>query len=321
MRWETRVTRLLDIRYPIIEGAMGFIGTAKLATAVSEAGALGMITASATRTPERFREQIRQTRASTNNPFAVNFSPAMTDELQEMFEVAIEEKVPVIETAGFPAKDYGNRVKQAGLIWLHKVTTVKHALAAERDGADAVTISALEAAAIKHPSTLTTLVSIPMAVKRMKVPVIAAGGIGDPHTFLAALALGAEAVLMGTVFCAVKECPLSDQRKQAFVDADPYDPVWRDPIYNLPKLEDLRNLRVKSKTSSTADLIKAERTAIAGGMDNEPSDVKTFGSSAVGFIETVPTAKELIDGIIQGAEEILTSTGIAGFKLTSNQST
>ena len=305
MEWQTRVTQLLGIRYPIIEGAMGIIGTTDLALAISDAGGLGMITASALRTPERLRREIRRAKSMTDKPFAVNFSPAMNPVLSAMLEVAIEEKVPVIETAGYRAVDQGKRVKEAGLIWIHKVTTVRHAMAAERDGADAVCISCFEGVVLKHPTTLTTLVTIPLAVKYVRVPIIAAGGIGDARTFLAALALGAEAVMMGTVIMALKECPLSDRRKQALVKADPYDPEWRDEIYTTPKLEDFDKL-VKEGHSASLGAVLQAAAKVEGRMQGTSGTSHYPASSAVGFIERVVTAKELIDSIIKGAEEILT---------------
>lgn len=315
MEWKTRVTGLLGMRYPIIQGALAGIGTAPLAAAVSEAGGLGMVTAWTLRTPERLRKEIRKARAMTDKPFAVNLSPAMDPALDAMREVAIEERVPIIETAGSRAVEHGKRVKEAGLIWIHKVQTLKHALAAERDGADAVCVMGLEGAGLKSPLILPTLVNVALAVRHVKIPVIAAGGIGDARTFLGALALGAEAVQLGTVFCAVKECPLSERRKQALIDADPCDPRWRDPILSTSRAEDIRGLKdaMDSKSVMRA-AAKAESTGI-------PKEAGTGALSlAVGFIDKVITVKELVDGIISGAEEILTTGGIGGWTLAPKSS-
>ncbi len=310
MEWETRITKLFNIKYPIIEGALSGIGNVGLAVPVSEAGGLGMITALNMRTPENLREKIQKAKSMTDKPFAVNFSPTMIPKLLDMLDVAIDEKVPVIETAGSQATEFGKKIKDAGLIWMHKVQTVKHALTAEREGADAVCIMGMEGAGLKNPTMLTTLVTIPLAVKQLKIPVVAAGGIGDARTFLAALALGAEAVLLGSVFCAVKECPLSDKRKQVLVDADPYDPRWRDPILQTPKFEDLQKL---FEAKGTKEILKAAGKAEDFGI---PKEAGTYAISlAIGFIDNVPTAKELIDKMISEAEEILTKKGIGGFKL------
>lgn len=310
MEWKTRITELFGIKYPIIEGALAGIGNADIAVPVSEAGGLGMITARALSTPENLRKEIRKARSLTDKPLAVNLSPTLDPALDAMRDVAIEEKVPIIETAGSRATEHGIRIKEAGLIWMHKVDTVRHALAAERDGADAICVMGLEGAGFKNPLMLTTLVSIAMVVKQVKVPVIAAGGIGDARTFLAALALGAEAVLLGTVFCAVKESPLSERRKQAIVEADPYDPKLRDPILSVPKLEDIE--RVKQARSSR-EVMQAVGQAERGAV-SLPADTGTV-SLAIGFIDKIVTVKELIDNIIGEAEDILTSGGIGGWRL------
>jgi enoyl-[acyl-carrier protein] reductase II len=178
-----------------------------------------------------------------------------------------------------------------------------------------VTIMGLEGAGLKSPLILTTLVSVPMVVKQVKIPVIAAGGIGDARTFLGALALGAEAVMLGTVFCAVKECPLADHYKQALIEADPYDPKWRDAILATSKAPDIQNLRdaVDSKAVWQA-AAKAERTGV-------PSEGGTKAISlSIGFIDEIVTAKELIDKIIGDAEEILTTSGIGGWTLAPGSS-
>ena len=311
MKWNTRITELLGIEYPIMEGALAIIGTADLAAPVSEAGGLGTITAWTLRTPEKLREEIDRARGMTGKPFAVNLSPAMDPGLDVMREAAIEERVPVIETAGSRAIHHGVRIKEAGLIWIHKVQTLQHALAAERDGADAVCIMGAEGAGLKSPRIIPTLVSVPMAVKRLNIPVIAAGGIGNARGFLAALAMGADAVQLGTVFCAVKECPLAEHHKQALIAADPFDPKWRDPILTTPKTEDIQDLKEAADSKGIIQAAaKAENTGI-------PKEAGTGALSlAIGFIDRVITAGELIEGIIGEAEDILTTRGIGGWRLT-----
>lgn len=310
MTWKTRITEMLGIEYPIIEGAMAGLGTVDLAVAVSEAGGLGMITAWMFRTPEKLRKAIQKAKSLTSKPFAVNFSPTMDKSLLPMLDVAIEEKVPIIETAGSRSNDFGEKIKNAGLIWIHKAYTVKHALKTEQDGADAVVMMGVEGAGLKNPTMLTTLVTIPIARQKLNIPIIAAGGIGDARTFLGALALGAEAVTMGSVFCAVKECPLADHRKQVLVEADPYDPRWRDPILATPKLGDLQAV---VNSESTKDVLKAAKKAEDFGI---PKEAGTGAISlAIGFINDIISSKQLIDNIIGDAEKILSSGGIGGWKL------
>ena len=318
MEWRTRITELFGIQYPIIEGAFGSFGNADLAAAVSEAGGLGMITANALRTPEKLRMEIRKARTMTDKPFAVNLSPLIYRGLAPMRDVAIEERVPVIETAGFRSEEYGRRIKESGLKWIHKVTTVKHAITAEQDGADAVCIVGLEGAGFKNPTTLPTLINIPMAVKKVKIPVIAAGGIGDARGFLAALAMGAEAVLLGTIFMAAKECPISERRKKALIEADPYDPKWRDVMIHTPSLNEINKLIESAKETTDSQSVLREIGKLEGmGSLDSGRDFPYPASLAVGFIDKVVSAKELIDNIIKEAEEILTSGGLAGWKLST----
>ena len=311
MEWNTRITKLLNIKYPIIQGALAMIGRAELAAAVSEAGGLGMITAWTLKTPDRLRKEIQKLRELTDKPFAVNLSPTVDPALVPLREVAIDERVPVIETAGYRAEEHGRHIKEAGLLWFHKVQSVKHALSAERAGADAICIMGLEGAGLKSPNMLTTLVSVPLAAQSLSVPLIAAGGIGNARTFLAALVLGADAVLMGTVFCAVKECPTSMKRKQVLVEADPYDLKWRNPVLHTPSPEDLQNLL---QAQGTKEIMKAAGKAERAGIPKE-AGIET-ASLAIGFVNDIPTTKELIEGIVNQAEEILSIEGIGGWKLS-----
>ena len=315
MAWKTRVTDLLGVEYPIIEGALAGIGNPDLAAPVSEAGGLGTLTAWTMGTPEKLRNGIREVRSRTDRPFAVNLSPTLDPSLQAMLDVTIDERVPVVETAGSRAVDFGTRVKEAGLTWIHKVQTVRHALAAERDGADAICIMGLEGAGLKSPLALPTLVSVALVARQVRVPIIAAGGIGDARTFLAALALGAEVVQLGTMFCAVKECPLSERRKQVLVEADPWDPKWRDPILATSRPEAVQRLK---EAIGTAEVLRAAGQAEDTGI---PKEAGTGALSlAIGFIDRVVTVKELIDGIISEAEEILATGGIGGWTLAPKPS-
>ncbi|MFW6126112.1 MAG: NAD(P)H-dependent flavin oxidoreductase, partial [Chloroflexota bacterium] len=213
MNWKNRVTAILGSQYPIIQGAFAGFGTSALAAPVSDAGGFGIITASALRTPERLRDDIRRAREVTDRPFGVNLSVGLCPQIDEMREVAIEERVPVIFTAVYRADDHGRRIHEAGLRWVHKVATVHHALAAERQGADAVVLVGLEGAGFKSIQQLPTLVAISSAARMMKVPLIAAGGIGDGRGLVAALGMGAEGIYMGTRFMATRECPISDRYK------------------------------------------------------------------------------------------------------------
>lgn len=312
--WDTKITRMLGIKYPIIEGAFGGFGTSALAVAVSEAGGLGMITAGAFRSAGEFHDDLRRAKSLTDKPFGVNLT-AMIPGIEEMREIAIEEGVVVVETAAYRADVHGLRAKEAGVKWIHKVATMKHALAAERQGADAVVLVGLEGAGFKSTIQLPTLIAIPWAVRQLSVPVIAAGGIGDARGFMAALAMGAEAVYMGTAFMATEECPISDKYKQILVEGDPIDPKFRDRNLSPPKMDEYERV-LKERGSIPGDewLLKLERVLMKesadlpeGGlweMDLEEVFRVAPGSLAVAVLDKVVTAKELIENIISEAEVI-----------------
>jgi len=314
--WETRITKMLGMKYPIIQGAFGGFGTVDFAVAVSEAGGLGMISAVTMRTPERLRQELRRAKSMTDKPFAVNLTLMGDPHLEQMREVIIEEGgVPVVETAAARADKHGRRLQEAGIKWIHKVATVRHAVAAERQGADAVVIVGLEGAGFKSTLQIPTMVTIPWAVRLLKVPVIAAGGIADARGFMAALAMGAEAVYMGTAFMATRECPISERHKLSMAQADPTEPKYRERCLAPPKSEELAKVMAE-RDSLPEDqwLLRLERVMLKDSPEvpdfSSEDEVEEEilrslpGSLAVGVIDKVPTVKELIDEIIGGAEAI-----------------
>lgn len=316
MNWDTRVTRLLGSRYPIIQGAFGGFGRSDIAAPVSAAGGFGIITASALRTPERLREDIHKVRSITDAPFGINFSIGLCPNVDSMLDTAIEERVPVIFTSAFRADNYGKRVQEAGLKWVHKVASVQHAVAAERQGADAVVIVGLEGTAFKSIHQLPTLVSISTAVRHIKIPVIAAGGIGDARGFLAALAMGAEGIYMGTRFLATEECPVSDKHKRALVEAQPWDTEYRERALNPPKPEEYEKIMGErgnmpmDKWLQQLESVMFRQTPDGeidwdSGLDVEVALRIAGGSLAVGVIDRVMSVRELIDTIIRDAGEML----------------
>jgi len=300
VEWKTRVTELLGCRYPIIQGAFGGFGRSALAAPVSEAGGFGIIEATALGTPEKLRKDIRKARSLTDKPFGVNLSLIGHPNINELRDVAVEEKVAAIFTSAYKAEEHGKFIRAAGIPWVHKVGTIKHALAAERHGADAVVIVGIEGEGEKAANHLTTLTTVSMAAKILKIPVIASGGIGDSRTFLAALAMGAEGVYMGTVFMATKECPISERYKQALVIADPYDSEVRDRVFAPPPpgLDELTRKGEVYQLVGDAKPHSTKRPMLVMG-----------GSMAVGAITKIVTVKELIDNIISEAEELLTVNG------------
>jgi len=217
---KTRVTALLQVELPIVQGGMMWVGVAELAAAVSNAGGLGMLTALTQPSPDALRAEIARCRAMTDKPFGVNLTilpsvnpPPYADYVQAI----IDSGVRIVETAGRSPREFIERFKAAGIVILHKCTTVRHALSAQREGVDIVSIDGLECAGHPGEDDVGGLVLIPAAAQALEIPVIASGGIADGRGMAAALALGAEGVNMGTRFCVTREAPIHDAIKQALV--------------------------------------------------------------------------------------------------------
>jgi nitronate monooxygenase len=316
MEWKTRVTELLGCKYPILEGAFGGFGNWKFAAAVAEAGAFGLITASTSRTPDKLREDIKRCRDATDGAFGVNVSLGSVLENPEvMLEVCIEEGVPV-ETAVFKPDILASRIKEAGLTWIHKTARVKDAIHAEKLGVDAVIIVGLEGTGFKSPEQLPTMLTTIWAKKELKVPFIAAGGIGDARGFLGALSMGADAIMMGTAFMITKECPLKDALKQTMVETSPDNAQLRHRVLAVADPKDLEEVMKLRNTMPQADWLRMlERVNLKDpdwrNPKSNPSAVVDrelrVVSLAAGVVDRVLTVKELIDSIVQGAEELIDS--------------
>jgi nitronate monooxygenase len=287
MEWKTRVTELLGCQYPILQGAIAGLGNWKFAAAVAGAGAHGTITGAVSRTPKRLREDIRRCQEATAGApgtFGVNLSIGLCPQIEEMLEVCLDEHVPV-ETSVYKPDALAPRIKEAGAKWIHKAARVKDALHAEEFGPDAIIMVGLEGAGIKSPEQLPTMTTTIWGARQMKAPLIAAGGIGDAHGFLAALAMGAEGIMMGTAFLATREFPMKDTAKEEIIQLSPADPELRQRVM-VP-------VQFRMTDASNAE-----------PSTPEPGRMVSF---TVGVLDRVPTVKELIDGIIRGAEEILES--------------
>ena len=321
MEWKTRVTELLGCQYPILQGAFAGLGTWQFAAAAAEAGAHGTITASVSRTPEGLREDIRRCREATDKSFGVNLSFGICPRIEEMLEVCIEEGVPV-ETAVYKPDSLAPRIKEAGVTWIHKVARVKDALYVESLGADAIIIVGLEGSGFKSPEQLPTLISTVWAKRQLKVPLIAAGGIGDARGFLGALGMGADGIMMGTAFMSTQECPLKEAAKETLVRSQPDQPQLRNRVLATadPKalaevmalrdktpldkwLRMLEHVNVKERNWKEAGELVAD-DSVTGRRDEEWS---RLGSLAVAVIDRISTVREFIDSIIREAEELLDS--------------
>src|SRR5690242_20141327 len=219
----TRFTETFGIEHPLMQGGMQWVGRAELVAAVAEAGALGCITALTQPTPEALSKEIARCREMTDKPFGVNLTilPAMKPPPYAEYRAAIiESGVKIVETAGYKPQEHVDDLKAHGVKVIHKCTAVRHALAAERMGVDAVSIDGFECAGHPGEDDIPGLILIPAAADRLKVPILASGGFGDGRGLVAALALGADGINMGTRFCATREAPMHEAFKQAMVAGD-----------------------------------------------------------------------------------------------------
>lgn len=285
MEWNTRLTRFLGCKYPILQGAIAALGNWKFAAAVANAGAHGTITASVSGTPQKLREDIRKCREACSTApgtFGVNLSIGICPEIEQMLEVCIEERVPV-ETSVYKPDALAARIKASGLPWIHKAARVKDAVHAVEVGAGAIILVGLEGAGIKNPTQLPTMTTILWGRRHIKVPLIASGGIGDAHGFMAALGMGADGIMMGTAFLATLECPMKESAKEAIIHLTPDSP----------------ELRQRVMTPGTPV------RPTEGIEEPVERDWSLSASFAAGSIDRIPTVKELIEEIVGGAEAIL----------------
>ena len=309
----TRVTERLGIRYPIVQGGMMWVGKAELAAAVSNAGGLGILTALTCPTPEALALEIERCRAMTDQPFGVNltFLPAITPPPYDRYlDVILRARVPVLETAGNNPKDVLPAAQAAGVTTIHKCVTIRHAHAAEKLGVDIVSIDGFECAGHPGEDDIGGLVLIPLAARRLRVPIIASGGIGDGRGMAGALALGADGVNMGTRFCATLEAPIHPAIKQALVEATERDTrlVFRT-LHNTARVlknaiaDEVIALEARgAKFEDIRPLVSGARgkAALAGGDVN--GGVITAGQ-VVGLIEDIPTVDDLIQRMVRECRE------------------
>ncbi|WP_053366052.1 NAD(P)H-dependent flavin oxidoreductase [Bacillus sp. FJAT-27245] len=321
MEWRTRVTEMLGIEYPIIQGGLAHLAYSELASAVSNAGGLGQITAMSLDSPKMLREEIRKTKKKTDKPFGVNFAIGQHGRpFHHYVEAAIEESVPVISmTGGNPAPIF-NQIKGAGCKTLVLVASRRQALKAEQLGADAVMVVGQEGGGHLGKDDIGTMVLIPRVAESVTIPVIASGGIADGRGLMAAFALGAEGIEMGTRFIAVKECVHANEKyKQKLLERDESDTViikkslgapgrvihneWAEKIIELEK-KGIGYEQLKEYISG-----EANRRFIYEGKVEEGF---AWAGQAIGLIRDIPTTKELFERILGEASEIRRRWGSFG---------
>ena len=315
--FKTAVTEMFGIEYPIIQGGLMWLARAELAAAVAEAGGIGFMTALTHSTPEGLRDEIKKVRDLTDKPFGVNltFLPSLRPpDFPAYVEVCAEEGVKFIETAGRNPEAFLPRFKEAGMKVIHKCTSVRHAVKAQKIGCDAVSIDGFECAGHPGEDDVTSLILIPLAKDALDIPIVASGGFGDGRGLVAALALGADGMNMGTRFVATKECPVHDNVKQALVDASERDThLLMRTLRNTARFR--RNdttekvLEIESRGGATIDDIKQYMSGLEGRKMIESGEMNQGVFSAgqiIGLIHNVPTVQELFDKIVAEARELMT---------------
>jgi len=314
---KTAITELFGIQHPIIQGGMHYVGFAELAAAVANAGGLGLITGLTQKTPELLAKEIARCRDMTDKPFGVNltFLPSFTAPPYPEYIAAIKEGgIKAVETAGRSPEEYMPALKAAGIKVIHKCTSVRHSLKAEKIGCDAVSVDGFECGGHPGEDDMPNMILLPRAADELKIPFVASGGMADARSLVAALSMGAAGMNMGTRFVATKEAPVHDNVKQALVKATELDTVL--------VMRALRNTERVLRNKGVNELIEIERekgaslkiedildqvagvypkVMLAGEMD---AGAWSCGM-VVGLINDIPTVKELIDRIMDGAERII----------------
>lgn len=313
--FQNRLTALLDIEYPIIQGGMQWISRAELVAAVSSAGGLGILSALTFPSSAELAAEIRRTRSMTSKPFGVNLTllPTMRPlDIDSYIDVIIDEGIKIVETAGRNPEPYMDKLKAANVVVIHKCVAVRFAKTAERIGCDVISIDGMECAGHPGEEDLSSLILVPLTADAVEVPVVASGGFGDARGFVAALALGADGINMGTRFLATKEAPVHPKVKDWFVQSSECDTVLvQRSLKNSHRvLSNAMAKQVLNMESRSAGLDEL-RHLISGqrGKHLLETGELDYGLQAcgqvVGLINDVPSVKDVIDSIIDGAGTII----------------
>jgi NADH:quinone reductase (non-electrogenic) len=312
---KTRFTELFGVEHPIVQGGMQWVGRAEFVASVSNAGALGILTALTQPSPDELLREIDRTRQLTNKPFGVNLTILPTLKpvpYDDYLKVIIDSGVKIIETAGRSPGPYMERLKQAGIKVIHKCTSVKHALKAEQLGVDVVSIDGFECAGHPGENDIPGLVLFPRATEEVRIPVIASGGIADARGLVAALALGCEGVNMGSRFLATKEAPIHDSIKQQILEADENSTklIFR-PLRNTLRIFDnsvARHILEMEAAGKGIDEIgpvaSGQKGRIVFEQGSREVGIWAAGIS-IGLVHDVPTVEELISRMVREASAII----------------
>ena len=316
---KTQITELFGIEHPIIQGGMHYVGFAELAAAVSNAGGLGIITGLTQGTPEKLEAEIKKCQGLTDKPFGVNltFLPSLTPpDYPGLIEVIINSGVKVVETAGRNPAVYMPSMKEAGIKVIHKCTSVRHSIKAQDIGCDAVSVDGFECGGHPGEDDIPNFILLPRAADELEIPFVASGGMADARSLVAAMALGAEGMNMGTRFIATKDAPVHQNVKEAIVNASELDTrlIMRsltntERVLNNPAVESLM-----AKEKALGDELTFEDIVdeVAGVypkvmMEGEPEAGASSCGMVAGLVNDIPTVEELINTIMSEAEDIIAS--------------
>jgi len=316
---KTRVNEILGTKYPLVMGTMGYQSTPEFVAAAANAGAFACLSSIISKTSKALREEIRKTKSLTDKPFGVNINLfPMVSPLphEEYIDVALEEGIRVLETSGRSPENLVARIKNGNAKLMHKCARVRDAKTAERVGADVVEIVGFECGG--HPSKehIGSLVLIPQTVDAVNVPVVAGGGIADARGFIAALALGAEGVLMGTRFLATKECPIHPNFKQRLVNTQSTETMLvlrslTDPIRVMQNelMKKVDELEEKGADKEEIIPLVAGQRSLKAMEAGDVEGAMLACGQAVGLIQDIPSVKELVEGMMQEASAIYERVG------------
>lgn len=314
---KTAITEMLGVKYPIIQGGMMWVGLAEMASAVSNAGGFGILTALTQPTPDALREEIARCREMTDKPFGVNLTilPSINPPpYGEYVDAIIDSGIKIVETAGNNPKEFIDKMKAADIKIIHKCTAVRHALSAQRHGVDAISIDGFECAGHPGEDDIPNLILIPAAVKALDIPVIASGGIGDGRGMAAALALGAQGVNMGTRFCVTQEAPIHPNIKEALRQGTERD---TNLIFRT-----MRNTARVFKNAISEEVVATERrpggcefpeiqplvSGARGRAALEAGEVDggiITAGMVIGLIDDIPTCAELLETMVADCKKEL----------------
>ena len=316
---KTRITEMLGIKHPIVQGGMQWVGLAELASAVSNAGGLGILTGLTQPSPEDLCKEIERCRSMTDKPFAVNLTilPTIKPVPYDAYAQAIVDSgVKIVETAGRNPEPYLPMFKAAGIKVIHKCTSIRHSLKAEKIGCDAVSVDGFECAGHPGEYDVTNMILLPLAARRLKIPFLASGGLGDGRGLAAALAMGADGINMGTRFMVTKEAPIHENVKQRMIEASELDTalIYRSlkntaRVFKNSVAQQVVDIEARPGKTKFEDIQSLVQGVKGRELFNDGDLDKGIWSAGmiVGLIEDNPSCEELICRIVREAEDIISN--------------